>query len=793
MSSPEVTIGVSIYKQRLDWVQSSIQSALTQSLLDIEVIARVDGSGGCDSEVLEWLLQVENNDPRFRLILGEKRLGTFGSYASIFKEALGDYICQLDADDILPHHAIKECMNILKDRRDVDMIYTDCTLISPEGEETGQDSRSQAELTSLSLLTQFITFHLRVIKRSTYAQVGGYNPQLKYTGDYDLSLKLQEVGIIEHMPQALYKYRVHESNTFKRQTASLLKESWSVALAAFHRRKLYPALKLTHSSNYADISIIENNPLGHYPKKAQASSSVTTIIVAGMHRSGTSLCARILSTLGVDIHNDAIVADTDNPYGYYEDSQFLALNRGIFRDQLGKLTGFSDWGISHDLSPIAFNPKESHFHNAKSILSNLLRGSSASVIGWKDPRNTLLLEFWSECAFNSHIIAVYRAPWEVFDALQRIAHPLFRENPENIIPIWRTYNRKIIELAAKDHDCITIISSQAIKMHPHILRKVLNTKTTWLDDNRQPDLFEYVDQQRMRRHELHDELAFVYQNFLQDDYHILEQLRGKAYIDYDHYHSCQSSHNHFSSLLKGHLSRIVPPRLTVVITTKNRPYFLAEAIASFLKVSFGQPGIELIIVDDSSTDEIAIAMISALESFGVCVVKNNITSGLAAARNSGFAKAESEIVLPFDDDNHLLHPYLQAGLEWMETYPELDVVYGNRIEFGDRNSFIRVGNIETRDLIGSNKIDACALIRKSFWERCGGYDTTLMALEDWDLWLTGSKNGMKIAWLDKICYRYRTSPSSMSSFLSQNAGVNKELLAKLQRKHGSHIGHEYSF
>lgn len=51
------------------------------------------------------------------------------------------------------------------------------------------------------------------------------------------------------------------------------------------------------------------------------------VIVAGMHRSGTSLVASMISSLGIDLGEHQLTADRNNRRGYFEDVDFLALNR----------------------------------------------------------------------------------------------------------------------------------------------------------------------------------------------------------------------------------------------------------------------------------------------------------------------------------------------------------------------------------------------------------------------------------------------------------------------------------
>jgi len=62
-----------------------------------------------------------------------------------------------------------------------------------------------------------------------------------------------------------------------------------------------------------------------------------------------------------------------------------------------------------------------------------------------------------------------------------------------------------------------------------------------------------------------------------------------------------------------------------------------------------------------------------------------------------------------------------------------------------------------------NFIDACALYRKSLWEKVGGYDEHMpsMAWEDWDFWLRAAAHGGAFFHLPKIGFDYRVRSDSM--------------------------------
>ena len=118
------------------------------------------------------------------------------------------------------------------------MVYTDCNEIDWEGRVIARGSRQATQFSTITMLAQFITFHMRCIRRSHYDLAGGYRPGYYYAGDYDLSLRLSETGGVMHIPLALYNYRIHDSNTSSLNREATMRESLEIARSSLYRQGL---------------------------------------------------------------------------------------------------------------------------------------------------------------------------------------------------------------------------------------------------------------------------------------------------------------------------------------------------------------------------------------------------------------------------------------------------------------------------------------------------------------------------------------------------------------------------
>jgi hypothetical protein len=143
--------------------------------------------------------------------------------------------------------------------------------------------------------------------------------------------------------------------------------------------------------------------------ESTSSTGVGPVIVIGMHRSGTTAVARVLSTLGVDMGrlldpnheprtymalNDWILHQAGTSWEYPLAVERLIANRSQFTRTVG--------AVSHSLG----SPALRFSHRSRSGRKGE-RGSGRPW-GWKDPRNTATLPIWLEIFPSSRVVAVTR-------------------------------------------------------------------------------------------------------------------------------------------------------------------------------------------------------------------------------------------------------------------------------------------------------------------------------------------------------------------------------------------------
>jgi glycosyltransferase involved in cell wall biosynthesis len=229
--------------------------------------------------------------------------------------------------------------------------------------------------------------------------------------------------------------------------------------------------------------------------------------------------------------------------------------------------------------------------------------------------------------------------------------------------------------------------------------------------------------------------------------------------------------------------------VSIIIPCYNQGSYLEDALQSVLqcndKVSY-----EIIIVNDGSTDYSTLKCLKELEAKGYTIIEQT-NKGLGAARNTGIKAAKGKYILPLDCDNKIRTGYMDEAVALLEKNPLTEVVYGDAEYFGEKKGVWESGEFNLQRLMIENYIDACAVFRKTTWEKLGGFDEKMpvMGYEDWDFWLRIAFQNGKFIYINKVCYDYRYTQKSMIN------SIQKAQLALafeyMEKKHSAYLNRLY--
>jgi glycosyltransferase involved in cell wall biosynthesis len=210
----------------------------------------------------------------------------------------------------------------------------------------------------------------------------------------------------------------------------------------------------------------------------------------------------------------------------------------------------------------------------------------------------------------------------------------------------------------------------------------------------------------------------------------------------------------------------IVPLVSVVIPTYNHARFVTQAVDSVLAQTY--PNVEVVVVDDGSTDETR-DLLSRYEGQINYIYQEN--RGLSAARNTGILAARGDYLLFLDADDlvpanklELQVPHLEARLDYGLVYSGWQYVNENATKVIDEVRPKKQGHLLKELLCQTFYFPVgTPIIRHSCFDRVGLFDESLRAEEDADMWIRLAKAGYAFGYVDRILFQYRIRLDSMST------------------------------
>ena len=224
------------------------------------------------------------------------------------------------------------------------------------------------------------------------------------------------------------------------------------------------------------------------------------------------------------------------------------------------------------------------------------------------------------------------------------------------------------------------------------------------------------------------------------------------------------------------------PLVSVVIPTYNRGWALGEAIESVLAQE--DANFELIVVNDGSTDDTQ-DILAGYEGITVLVQSNQ---GVSAARNNGVNCSRGAFVAFLDSDDLWLPQKLSTQVVFFQKNPEALICQtqetwvrnGQRVNSGKRHQK-QSGLFFERSLELCLVSPSAVMMNKVFFMEMGGFDESLPACEDYDLWLRINAQH-PIYLIDQPLIVKRGGHSDQ---LSANPGLDKYRIESIMKLLGS--------
>jgi glycosyltransferase involved in cell wall biosynthesis len=230
-----------------------------------------------------------------------------------------------------------------------------------------------------------------------------------------------------------------------------------------------------------------------------------------------------------------------------------------------------------------------------------------------------------------------------------------------------------------------------------------------------------------------------------------------------------------------------PPVVSIVTPSFQHGHFLARTIESVLAQQY--PRLEYVVQDGGSTDD----TLAVLEQYrGRLTHCESVRDrGQADAINRGFRRTTGEIMAWLNSDDLLLPGALASVVDFFEEHPDVDVVYGHRIQIDEQDREIGRWVIPPHDskvLRWADYVPQETLFwRRSIWEKVGGcVDDTFRFAMDWDLLLRFQNAGARFARLPRFLGAFRVHEQQKTSVSMRTTGAAE--IARIRKaEHGREV------
>lgn len=175
------------------------------------------------------------------------------------------------------------------------------------------------------------------------------------------------------------------------------------------------------------------------------------------------------------------------------------------------------------------------------------------------------------------------------------------------------------------------------------------------------------------------------------------------------------------------------PLVTVYIASRNRAALLERALASIERQ--GRDDIEVIVVDDASSDDTPRLLAQWEAQHRLRWFRNENQTGACAARNIAINAARGRYVIGLDDDDEML----PRRISWLlrALRPDDAFVCASDVIVSPGHARWRIvpGRIDRRAILSRNVVGNQVLAERVKVAACGGFDESLPAAQDYDLWI----------------------------------------------------------
>lgn len=219
MTAKTISVVMSVFNNE-DYLASAIESILSQTFTDFELIITDDASTDNSSQIINHYTKL---DKRIVFKKNEHNIGLTKNLNSMLSIARGKYIARMDGDDICDCQRFEKQVDILLKYSDIDVVFTDVVLIDTEGNKICKKWIPQSidRILSLMPIFSYIAHPSVMIRQDIFRRYGVYDERYVVAQDWELWLRLIKNNInFYYLKLPLLHYRIHKNSITASRTYS---------------------------------------------------------------------------------------------------------------------------------------------------------------------------------------------------------------------------------------------------------------------------------------------------------------------------------------------------------------------------------------------------------------------------------------------------------------------------------------------------------------------------------------------------------------------------------------------
>ena len=207
MSNPRISVIIPAYNSA-KWINEAINSVLAQSFTDLEIIVVDDGSSDDTEQVLtHWIAA------RQIRYIKQANMGVSAARNCGVREACGDYIAFLDADDLFAPDKLGKQLALFEKQPNLGFVHAHFSKFDEAGNDLGlrDMSRFSGWVYPQILLewSAIMALPTLMLPKRVFEEVGGFDESVRWGEDIDLYIRIVRRYPIDLVPEVLCKVRVH--------------------------------------------------------------------------------------------------------------------------------------------------------------------------------------------------------------------------------------------------------------------------------------------------------------------------------------------------------------------------------------------------------------------------------------------------------------------------------------------------------------------------------------------------------------------------------------------------------